>query len=195
MFRRFASLLRHICLTLTLALLALAVVPAVQAADVEVKSAKIEPSDEGYRLAASFSMELSEGLRKAIRDGVPVSFTTELDLTRSRWYWVDEKVIRKEYTVKIAYNTWTQQYTATINDGLQQSFPSRDTPRALVIRPSRWPIADKSMLSPGATYSVALQLRMGLSKLPMHLQVPSFNDSHWSQKTEWKRFSFKADDK
>lgn len=161
----------------------------------EVKSAKIEPSDEGYRLAASFSMELSEGLRKAIRDGVPVSFTTELDLTRSRWYWVDEKVIRKEYTVKIAYNTWTQQYTATINDGLQQSFPSLDTALDLVIRPSRWLIADKSMLSPGATYSVALQLRMGLSKLPMHLQVPSFNDSHWSQKTEWKRFSFKADDK
>lgn len=178
-----------------LVLLALTVVPAARAADVEVKSAKIEATDEGYRVAASFSLELSEGLRKAIKDGIPVSFTTEAELTRSRWYWVDEKVVHSEYTVKIAYNEWTQQYTATINNGLQQSFPSLDSALNLVTRPSRWLIADKSILSAGASYNVALRLRMGLSMIPMHLQIPSFNDSNLSQKTDWKRFSFKADDK
>ncbi|MCH8618060.1 DUF4390 domain-containing protein [Undibacterium sp. TS12] len=195
MIRRFASLLRQFSLTLMLAILALAFVPAVQAADVEVKSARVEASDEGYRLAASFALELSDGLRKAIRDGIPVSFTTEVELTRSRWYWVDEKVVRSEYTVRIAYNEWTQQYTATINNGLQQTFPSLDAALNLVTRPNRWLIADKSILAAGANYNAAVQLRMGLSKIPMHLQIPSFNDSHWSQKTEWKRFSFKADDK
>lgn len=195
MIRRFASLLRQFSLTLMLAILALALVPAVQAADVEVKSARVEASEEGYRLAASFALELSDGLRKAIRDGIPVSFTTEVELTRSRWYWVDEKVVRSEYTVRIAYNEWTQQYTATINNGLQQTFPSLDAALNLVTRPNRWLIADKSILAAGANYNAAVQLRMGLSKIPMHLQIPSFNDSHWSQKTEWKRFSFKADDK
>lgn len=195
MIRRFASLLRQFSLTLMLAILALALGPAVQAADVEVKSARVEASEEGYRLAASFALELSDGLRKAIRDGIPVSFTTEVELTRSRWYWVDEKVVRSEYTVRIAYNEWTQQYTATINNGLQQTFPSLDAALNLVTRPNRWLIADKSILAAGANYNAAVQLRMGLSKIPMHLQIPSFNDSHWSQKTEWKRFSFKADDK
>ncbi len=195
MFRRFASLLRQLSLTLMLVLLAMAAAPAVQAADVEVKTARIEASDEGYRLAATFSLELSDSLRKAIRDGIPVSFTTEVELTRSRWYWVDEKVVRSEYLVRIAYNEWTQQYTVTINNGLQQNFASLDTALNLVTRPNRWLIADKSLLSSGASYNVALQLRMGLSKIPMHLQIPSFNDSHWSQKTEWKRFSFKAEDK
>ena len=195
MIPRFASLLRQFCLSLLLAMLALAVAPVVEAADVEVRTAKVEASDEGYRLAATFSLELSDSLRKAIRDGIPVSFTTEIELTRSRWYWVDEKVVRSEYTVRIAYNEWTQQYTATINNGLQQNFPSLDAALNLVSRPNRWLIADKSTLSSGAVYNVALQLRMGLSKIPMHLQIPSFNDSHWSQKTDWKRFSFKADDK
>ncbi|MFZ6746417.1 DUF4390 domain-containing protein [Undibacterium sp. JH2W] len=195
MFRRFASLLRQLSLTLMLALLAMAVAPAAQAADVEVKTARIEASDEGYRLAATFSLELSDSLRKAIRDGIPVSFTTEVELTRSRWYWVDEKVVRSEYTVKIAYNEWTQQYNVTINNGLQQNFASLDSALNLVTRPNRWLIADKSQLSTGANYNASVQLRMGLSKIPMHLQIPSFNDSHWSQKTEWKRFSFKAEDK
>ncbi len=195
MFRRFASLLRQLSLTLMLVLLAMAAAPAVHAADVEVKSAKIESSEEGYRLAAVFSIELSDGLRKAIKEGIPVSFTTEVELTRSRWYWVDEKVVRSENTVKIAFNEWTQQYTAIVNNGLQQTFPSLDAALNLVLRPSRWLIAEKSLLASGATYNVAVQLRMGLSKIPIHFQIPSFSDSNWSQKTEWKHFSFKADDK
>ncbi|MBC3916821.1 DUF4390 domain-containing protein [Undibacterium sp. CY18W] len=195
MIRRSTSLLRQLMLTFLLALLALAGTSVSHAADVEVKSAKIESSEEGYRLAAVFSIELSDGLRKAIKEGIPVSFTTEIELTRSRWYWVDEKVVRSENTVKIAFNEWTQQYTVIVNNGLQQTFPSLDSALNLVLRPSRWLIAEKSLLTNGATYNVAVQLRMGLSKIPMHFQIPTFNDSNWSQKTEWKRFSFKADDK
>ncbi|MFZ6654657.1 DUF4390 domain-containing protein [Undibacterium sp. TJN19] len=195
MTRRSVSLLRQILLTLMLAMMALLGISAVHAADVEVKSARLEASDEGYRMAATFAVELSDGLRKAIKEGIPVSFTTEVELTRPRWYWVDEKVIRSEHTVKIAYNEWTQQYTATVNNGFQQTFPSLDAALNLVLRPSRWLVADKGVLASGANYNGAIQLRMGLSKIPMHFQIPSFNDSNWSQKTDWKRFSFKADEK
>ena len=51
----------------------------------------IEATEDGYRLAASYAFELNHGLEDAIQHGVQLYFTTEVELTRPRWYWRDEK--------------------------------------------------------------------------------------------------------
>jgi len=66
-------------------------VTPVYANDVEVSTARLEASDEGYRMVAAFSFELSKGLEEAITRGIPMHFTTEVELTRPRLYWFDEK--------------------------------------------------------------------------------------------------------
>ncbi|MDE2428681.1 MAG: DUF4390 domain-containing protein [Burkholderiales bacterium] len=197
MLRRSKSLLRWLLLTSVLAFSALLSAPAAMAADAEVVSAKLESSDEGYRIAASFSFELSHALVEAIsqRD-IPVSFTTEVELTRPRWYWFDEKTIRSVQTVRIGYNTWTRQYTATINNGgLQQNFATLEDALALVLRPRRWVVAEKSALTPGAVYNVAVRLQLDLTYLPKTFVITSLNNSDWRLSSGWKRFTFKADDK
>lgn len=165
------------------------------ASAVEVSQARIEASDDGFRLAANYSLDLSDGLKKALGEGLPVSFTAEVEISRSRWYWVDEKVSKVEQTIRIAYNEWTQQYAVTINNGLQQNFSSLDAALSLVLRPSRWLVADKNLLNTGKIYNVAVRLRMGISQLPKHFQISAFNDHNLRQVSEWKRFSYKVEDK
>lgn len=167
----------------------------VHATDVDVTTAKLESAEEGYRIVVAFSFELSHGLEDAITRGVPMYFTTEVELTRPRWYWFDEKTIRSAQTVRIAYNLWTRQYTAAINDGLQQNFSKLEDAMALVLRPRRWLVADKGALSAGSIYNVAVRLKLDINQLPKPFLITSLNNSDWRLSSDWKRFTFKADDK
>jgi hypothetical protein len=201
MFRPFVTFLsktlRASLLACLLALLGLMVMPygTAHAADVDVTTAKLESADEGYRIVVAFSFELSHGLEDAITRGVPMYFTTEVELTRPRWYWFDEKTIRSAQTVRIAYNLWTRQYTAAINDGLQQNFSKLEDAMALVLRPRRWLVADKGALSAGSIYNVAVRLKLDINQLPKPFLITSLNNSDWRLSSDWKRFTFKADDK
>ena len=165
------------------------------AADVEVTLAKLETTEEGYRIATGFAFELSHGLEEAITRGIPMVFTTEVELSRPRWYWFDEKTIRSSQTVRIAYNVWTRQYTAAINGGLQQNFNSLDEAMALVLRPRRWIVVEHGILTNGAVYNVAVRLKLDLNQLPKPFLISALNNSDWRLASDWKQFTFKAEEK
>ena len=166
-----------------------------RAAGVEVMNAKLESTDEGYRVFVSFSFELGSDLKSAINEGIPVSFTAEVEINRPRWYWFDEKTIRSSQTVRIQYDLWRRQYTAAVNGGLKQNFNSLEEAMALVWRPRRWLVADKKALNPSATYNVAVRLKLDSNQLSKPMLITSFSNSDWRLASEWKRFTFKADDK
>jgi Domain of unknown function (DUF4390) len=197
MIRRYAHLFSKMLLTCSLSLLALLAMPhgAAYAAEVDITTAKLESYEDGYRMVAAFSFELSHDLEEAITKGIPVYFTTEVELTRPRWYWFDEKTIRSSQTVRIGYSIWTRHYTAAINGGVQQSFPTLEEALALVLRPRRWQVTDKAGLSAGATYNVAIRLKLDVNRLPGPFHISALNNSDWRLSSDWKRFTFKADDK
>ncbi len=167
----------------------------VHANGVEVTTAKLETSDDGYRVLVAFSFELSNELKLAINEGIPVSFTAEVEINRPRWYWFDEKTIRSSQTVKIQYDLWRRQYTAAVNGGLKQNFAKLEDAMTLVWRPRRWIVADKNALNLNATYNVAVRLKLDSNQLSKPMLITSFSNSDWRLASEWKRFTFKADDK
>lgn len=197
MIRHYAHLFSKLLLTCFLMPLALIALPQGEAcaAEVEITTARLESYEDGYRMVAAFSFELSRSLEDAIAGGIPVYFTTEVELTRPRWYWFDEKNIRSAQTVRIAYNIWTRKYTAAINGGVQQTFATLDEAMALVLRPRRWQVTDKAGLSAGATYNVAVRLKLDVNRLPGPFHITALNNGDWRLSSDWKRFTFKADEK
>jgi hypothetical protein len=168
------------------------------AAEVSITQAHIETSDDGYKLSSNFSFDLNTGLEDAVTKGFTLYFTTDVELTRRRWYWLDEKTQVASQTVRISYNLLTRQYNAAIyhadsSGRLQNSFATLDEALALVRRPSRWVIADRSTLKPGETYQVALRMRLDLTQLPKPFQVNAINNSDWRLASDWKHFSFKVE--
>ena len=64
--------------------------PSARAADgVEIVQAHLENTDDGIKLSATFTFDLNPGLEDVIARGVPLYFTTEVELNRPRWYWFD----------------------------------------------------------------------------------------------------------
>ena len=175
-------------------LLAAALVPApAHAEGVEIKQAALEYADEGYKLALEFSFELTRSLEDAVTRGIPLYFTTEVQLTRPRWYWFDEKAVSTSQTIRISYNVLTHQYHASISGRLQQSFTSLDDALSLVRRPSRWVVAEKGALKSGEIYTVAVRMGLDVARLPKPFQVHAMNSSDWRFSSDWKQFTFRAE--
>lgn len=183
---------------LTSCLLALALIfstGAYAAEGIEIKDARIELADDGYRLASVFDLDLNHGLEDALSRGVPLYFTIEVELTRPRWYWFDEKTLRSTQTLRLSYNVLTRKYLIAIPGGVQQSFNSMDEALLLVRRPSRWLIAGKGALKNGEVYNVMMRMSLNLEFMSKPFQVNALNNSDWRLSSERKNFSFKVEEK
>ncbi len=181
-----------LCTTLLLAFsLQLAVAHAAEG--IEIEQAHLEDSSEGYRLSSTFSFDLNRGLEDALTRGIPLYFTTEIEITKPRWYWFDAKEIVESQTIRISYNVLTRQYHAAITGRLQQSFPTLDDALSMVRRPNRWVVADRNALKIGQTYSVAVRMQLDVAQLPKPFQVHALNSSDWRLTSSWKHFTYTAE--
>jgi hypothetical protein len=165
-----------------------------QAADgVEITRAHIEATEEGYRLAATYEFELNHGLEDAIQHGVQLYFTTQVELTRPRWYWYDDKAVSERQTIRISYNVLTRQYQVAVLGSMQQSFATLEDAMVLIRRPSRWLIAPRGALKPGESYNVTVRMYMDRERLPKPIQVNAFSNSQWRLESKDKKFQYRAE--
>jgi hypothetical protein len=165
-----------------------------QAADgVDVTLARIELTEDGYRLDARYAFDLNHDLEDAIQHGVSLYFTTEIELTRPRWWWTDEKAVSARQTQRISYNVLLRQYHVSVVGSVAQNFATLDDAMFNIRRPSRWLIAPKGALKPGETYNVTLRMFMDRQFLQKPLQVNAFNNAGWQLGSAKKTFTYKAE--
>lgn len=193
MTRRIFQFIHHGLLATLLLALSFVYVPAYAANNIEFTQAHIEGSDEGYRLSATFAFDLNRTLEDAINHGIPLYFTTQVEMTRPRWYWFDETAINVERTMRVSKNLLTNEYQATILGGVQRTFSTLEDVLALLRRPSRWVVAERGKLEGGSAYKVGVRMRLDLEYLSKPIQVNELNNSDWRLASDWKYFTFKAE--
>ena len=164
-----------------------------QAAEIEITRTNIEASDDGYRLNAVYSFELNRGLEQAVQRGMKLYFTTEIELTRPRWWWTDDKAVSARRTVYLDYDPLTRVYHVTVPGSLKQDADTLDEAMFLIRRPTRWMFAPKSALKPGETYNVTLRMYMDPEYLQKPLQVDAFNNADWRLASHKKSFTYRAE--
>src|SRR5205814_207731 len=107
------SCARRIALRLigaVLVALALPFPPSARADVVPVKAAELRVDEGDVLLSAEFDLALTSTLEEALQKGIPLYFTIEFDLTRARWFWVDEKIAEWSITYRVSYSSLTRQY-------------------------------------------------------------------------------------
>jgi hypothetical protein len=165
-----------------------------QAADgVDITRAAIELSEEGYRLSSAYAFELNHGLEDAISHGVSLYFTTEVELTRPRWYWYDDRAVDKRQTTRLHYDILTRQYQVSVVGSMHQSFPTLEDAMVLIRRPPRWLIAPRGKLSQGETYNVTVRMFMDRERLPKPIQVNAASNSQWRLESRDRKFQYRAE--
>jgi hypothetical protein len=178
----------RVLLRLLLAWALLACGPAL--ADViPVRSADLRVEEGDVLLSAQFDVELTPALDQALHKGIPLYFTVEFELTRPRWYWVDEKVAQWSITHRISYTELTRQYRVS-SGPLSQPFESLDDVLRFVGRVASRPVARADTLVAGARYDAGLRIRLDVSQLPKPFQLNALASHEWQLASDWHRWSF-----
>ncbi len=173
---------------LLLSLLLLQSTP-VLAGDAEVREAQLALADDGYAVSADFSFELRQRLEEAVTRGVPLFFAVDFELSRSRWYWLDEKLVSQSMSLQLSYHALTRQYRLS-SGTLHQNFRTLDEAVAILSRLRHWTVFERGLVKPGETYQAAIRLRLDISQLPKPFQVTALANREWALATDWRRWSF-----
>lgn len=160
---------------------------------IEIKQAQLATCEDGYCMSAKFKFDLHPSLKDAISRGMPLYFTTEVELTRPRWYWFDEHAVSIKQTTRISYNVLTRQYSVSVIGSLRQNFRTLEEALMLVQRPFRWVISERGQLTAGEKYSVGVHVLLDVSRLPKPFQVHALNSRKWRLSSDWKRFLYTAE--
>jgi hypothetical protein len=163
--------------------------PAVHADVVPVKLAELRIDEGEVLLSAEFDLALTPTLEEALQKGIPLHFAVEFDLTRARWYWLDEKVAEWSVTYRVSYSPLTRQYRVA-SGPLGQTFESLDDVERFIGRVSSRPVARVDMLTKGARYEAALRIRLDVTQLPKPFQVNALALREWQLASDWHRWSF-----
>jgi hypothetical protein len=164
---------------------------SVNAEGIKIKSFEFERVDNEWLLNASFQIELSPGLEDAVQKGVVLYFQTDFEVTRSRWYWFDERPILAQRQTRLSYQPLTQQYRIA-SDGFTFSAKTMAEALQAVGSVGGWRVIDNSQLDPNKAYTAGLRMTLDLSKLPKPFQVNALNNREWNVSSDWLHFPFSA---
>src|SRR5574343_307118 len=170
-------------------LLALVFAPLLAwAAEIDIVNPQLQAGDDGYLLAADFRFELNPRLEEAVAKGVVLSFVADFELTKARWYWLDEKLVSRSQTYRLSYNALTRQYRLSAGSGLHQSFASLSDALQVLSRLRNWVVAERGEkgLRAGDTYEAALRLRLDVTQLPKPFQITALGNKDWSLTSDWR---------
>ncbi len=176
------EILRRYCLTVWLLLPG-----ALLAAEIEINEPQIVLSDDGYSLSANFAFEFNQRLEEAVNKGVVLNFVADFELTRPRWYWLDEKVLVRNQTYRLSYHALTRQYRLSTG-GLHQTYASLSDALVMLSRLRNWGVIDKAdkTFRQGDSFQAALRLRLDINQLPRPFQLSALGNKEWSLASDWK---------
>lgn len=184
--------LRRLAATLLCACAWLLAAAGTATADtVAVRSAELRIEEGEVLLNAEFDLTLNATLEEALQRGIPLYFLLEFELSRSRWYWLDEKLSQTTISYRVSYNALTRQYRVALGSGLlAPTFNTLEEVERYVGRVTSRPVASASALSKGTRYDAALRLRLDVNQLPKPFQVSALGSREWTLSSDWYRWSF-----
>jgi len=164
-------------------------IAAARADTIGIKSAELLLEEDSYVLNAQFDVAFNPTLEEALQKGVSLYFVLEFELSRPRWYWVDEKVAELSVQYRLSYSPLTRQYRLA-SGLLSQHFDSLEEAERLLSRVVSRPVIPSDALVKGARYEAAVRLRLDIAQLPKPFQINALASRDWSLQSEWYRWSF-----
>jgi hypothetical protein len=173
--------------------LALLGTAAANAEGIEVRDAGLRAVDEHLVLEADFDFELTPRLAEVVANGVPLYFRVEFELTRSRWYWFDERAASRVLQMRLSYHALSRHYrlaagTQTDRYMLQQTFATLDDALRVLKRVRNWVVVDQRSGLSRSDYDAALRMRLDTSLLPKPFQLSALTSRELHLESPWKRF-------
>lgn len=146
-----------------------------------------EMEDESLVVTTQFEISLTPMLEEALQKGIPLYFVREFELSRLRWYWLDDVVVTSGQIWRLDYHALTRQYR--LSSGLfHQNVNALEDALRLLQRAQSWRVADRHTI-PKGNFEARVRLRFDPSRLPTPLQLNALSQKEWTLTSEWTRWA------
>ena len=177
--------------------LALLAAGAARADAIEVRDVALRVVDEGLVLDADFDFELTPRLAEVVANGVPLYFRVEFELTRSRWYWFDERAASRVLQVRLSYHALSRHYRLSAGTQperfmLQQNFATLEEALKVLKRVRSWLVVDRATSISRSDYDAAVRMRLDTTLLPKPFQLSALTSRELHHESPWKRFVLRS---
>lgn len=159
------------------------------ATDISARNPQLSAAEDGYVLSADFSVNLNARLEDAVARGVGLYFVIDFELSRSRWYWLDEQVASRSQSLLLSYHALTRQYRLS-SGALHQNFDSLDEALRILARLRNWLVFERNAVNADQTYQASVRMRLDLSQMPKTFQVNALANRDWNLSSEWAHWTF-----
>ena len=163
-------------------------VPTAHADGIYVSRADLSANEEWYYLNADLNVGLTPALEDALNKGISLNFMVEFEMTRSRWYWLDESIASVRQNLRLSYHALTRQYHFSGNSG-NKAFNTLAEAKDELTRIGDWKVLDRNLLKRGTPYNAAVRMKLDIKQLPKPLQVEALGSKDWDLSSDWHRFT------
>ena len=166
--------------------LALAQDPVERAGYFEVRSASTELVAGVHMLDARLQLVLSSEALKALNSGVPLTIELQMQVIRSRPFYLDALDAELAFRFELEYRPISQRYLVrNLNSGNQDSFATLYSALNSLGRVQRLPVIDETLLVPDRDYRVRLRALLATEQYSAPLRLLFFWRDEWQLKSEW----------
>ncbi len=165
---------------------ALAQDPVERAGYFEVRSASTELVGGVHMLDARLQLVLSSDALKALNSGVPLTIELQMQVIRSRRFYLDALDAELAFRFELEYRPISQRYIVrNLNSGNQDSFATLYSALNSLGRIQRLPVIDESLLVPERDYRVRLRALLATEQYSAPLRLLFFWRDEWQLESEW----------
>lgn len=162
---------------------------AAQSVGAEILNLKALRLNKDLAISAEIKFELPSSIEEAMYKGVSLTFVSDLEIVKERWYWTDKTVVMTSRQTRISYQALTRRWrvlpwsegasTSGLGVQLPQTYESLAEALTVAQRIYSWRVASESVVEDG-NYWVQLSYRLDISHLPKPLQIGLLGQGDWS---------------
>jgi hypothetical protein len=155
----------------------------------QVSSAYVNFDNGVIQLYARVQYPLNPAIRKALQDGVTLTFDLEAKVDRVRHLWFDSNIVDLTLQRELAYHVVTDQFVVRdVRSGDEKSFDTLKEALAYLGKVDSWPILVEPQLD-GGRYMISVRAGVRRGKLPASLRALLFWTDDWQRVSKWYSWS------
>jgi Domain of unknown function (DUF4390) len=155
----------------------------------QVSSAYVNFDNGVIQLYARVQYPLNPAIKKALQDGVTLTFDLEAKVDRVRHLWFDSNIVDLTLQRELAYHVVTDQFVVRdVRSGDEKSFDTLKEALAYLGRVDNWPILVEPQLD-GGRYMISVRAGVRRGKLPASLRALLFWTDDWQRVSKWYSWS------
>ncbi len=136
----------------------------------------------------SFTPEMEEG----VKNGIPISFSFQVELDQVRDFWPDSTLVEKEVVHRLTYDSLKEEYSVELGEK-HRTEVTRSLARAkqLMAELNGLTVIARKKLIPDASYILRIKATLVKTTLPLGIHYVLPFTSLWDFETDWRAIEFR----